>query len=343
MPKQQVDRWTRREFLSAAALAGGSTVLGFQSDAYGAEAPPETTRLRLHKTSSLCNTSLYVAEELLRAEGFTEIQYFGDQDTTTGVPGARAMAAGEFDMGQNFAAPLVMALDMGFPIVLIGGVHVGCFELFASEGIRTIADLKGKTIAMPGAGSIPHVFLSSIATFVGLDPRRDIKWVERPYFESKQLFVDGKVNAFLAFPPDGLDLRTRRIGNVLLTSALDRPWSQYYCCVIAANKDFVRRNPVASKRAVRALTKANEICASDPDLAVKAYLRQGFKPNPNAALQAIKELPFGRWRDYNPEETVRFYALRLREADMVKGSPQKIIAQGTDWRIWNELRKELKG
>lgn len=134
----------------------------------------------------------------------------------------------------------------------------------------------------------------------------------------------------------------QRVGLASAASALDRPWSQYYCCVIAANKDFLRKNPVSSKRALRALTKANEICASDPDLAVKAYLRQGFKPNRSVALQAIKELPFGRWRDYNPEETVRFYALRPREAEMVKGSPQKIIAQGTDWRIWNELRKELK-
>ena len=329
---------SRREILRMTAALGLASAM----PTLAAESPPETTRLRLHKTSSLCNSSLFVAEELLRAEGFTEIQYVGNQETTTGVPGARAMAAGEFDLGQNFAAPLVMALDMGIPIVLLGGVHVGCFELFAAEGIRTIADLKGKTIAMPGVGSIPHTFISSIATFVGLDPRKDIKWLERPYAESKSLFVDGKTNAFLAFPPDGLDLRTRRIGNVILTSALDRPWSQYFCCLIAANKEFVRKNPVASKRALRALVKANEICASDPDLAVSAYTKQGFKPNPDIARQAIKELPFGRWRDYNPEETVRFYALRLREAGMVKGAPQKLIAQGTDWRFLNELTKELK-
>ena len=333
---------TRRRFMKGIGLASAASAIGYSAQLLAAEPPPETTRLRLHKTSSLCNASLYVAEELLRAEGFTEIQYFGNQDTTTGVPGARSMAAGEFDIGQNFAAPLVMALDAAVPIVLIGAVHVGCFELFASQGIRSIADLKGKTIAMPGVGSIPHTFISSIATFVGLDPRKDINWVERPYFDAKQLFVEDKVNAFLAFPPDGLDLRTRRIGNVLLTSALDRPWSQYFCCMIAANKEFVRKNPVATKRALRALAKANEICASDPDLAVKAYLRQGFKPSQDAARQAIQELPFGRWRDYNPEETVRFYALRLREAGMVKGAPQKIIAQGTDWRLWNELKKELR-
>jgi NitT/TauT family transport system substrate-binding protein len=57
----------------------------------------------------------------------------------------------------------------------------------------------------------------------------------------------------------------------------------------------------------------------------------------------MKEVPYGRWRQYNPEDTVRFYALRLHEAGIVKSSPQKIIADGTNWRFLNELKKELKG
>jgi hypothetical protein len=61
------------------------------------------------------------------------------------------------------------------------------------------------------------------------------------------------------------------------------------------------------------------------------------------ALQAIKELPYGTWREYDPEDTVRFYALRLHEAGMLKSTPQKLIAQGTDWRFLKELKKELKG
>ena len=61
------------------------------------------------------------------------------------------------------------------------------------------------------------------------------------------------------------------------------------------------------------------------------------------ALQTMLEVPYGTWREYNPEDTVRFYALRLHEAGMIKSTPQKIIAQGTDWRFLNELKKELKG
>ena len=147
---------------------------------------------------------------------------------------------------------------------------------------------------------------------------------------------------FSAFPPDSQELRAKKVGHVLLNSAVDRPWSQYFCCIISANREFARKHPVASKRAVRAILKASELCASDPDIGAKAFLAQGFKTNPDYARQALRELPYGKWRDYNPEETVRFYALRLREAGMVKGTPQKLIAQGTDWRFLNELKRELK-
>jgi NitT/TauT family transport system substrate-binding protein len=226
--------------------------------------------------------------------------------------------------------------------VLLAGVHAGCFELFVSEKVRTISDLKGKTAAILSIRSSQHIFLASIATSVGLDPDRDIQWATHPANEAKQLLADGKIDAFLGFPPDPQELRAKKIGRVLLNSAVDRPWSQYFCCLISANRDFARKHPIATKRAVRAILKGSEICATNPDQGAKAFLGQGFSMNPDYARQAIKELPYGKWREYNPEETVRFYALRLREAGMVKGSPQKLIAQGTDWRFLNELKKELK-
>ncbi|HVE49117.1 MAG TPA: ABC transporter substrate-binding protein [Casimicrobiaceae bacterium] len=310
--------------------------------AVAAEPPPETTRLRLGKVPSICLAPQYVAEDLLRAEGFSQIQYVGEGLSAAGLSGAQAMGAGQFDISMNFAAPLVIALDQGAPIVLLGGVHVGCFELYATERVRTIKDLKGKTVAILSKGSAQHVFLASIATSVGLDPNRDINWVDHSPTESKRLLAEGKIDAYLGFPPDPQELRATKVGRLLLNSAVDRPWSQYFCCLVAANKEFARKHPVAAKRAMRAILKASELCASDPDLAAKAYLAQGYKTNPDHARQAIRELPYGKWRDYNPEETVRFYALRLREADMVKASPQKLIAQGTDWRILEQLKREMK-
>ena len=58
--------------------------------------------------------------------------------------------------------------------------------------------------------------------------------------------------------------------------------------------------------------------------------------------QTLTELPYDRWREYDPEDTLRFYALRLHEAGMIKSTPNKLIAEGTDWRFLNELKRELK-
>ena len=332
--------WTRRDVLGATVAAALITTTPAQA---AAEPPPETTRIRLIKLRSICVAPQYVAEELLRAEGFTDIQYVDPGPVgSSGLPAARALGAGAVDIHMNFAAPLVMALDEGSPITLLAGVHPGCFELFASERIRTITDLKGKTAAVLNANSAQHIFLASIATSVGLDPQRDIHWVWHAPEEAKRLLAEGKIDAFLGFPPDPQELRALKVGHVVLNSALDRPWSQYFCCMVAANREFVQKNPVATRRALRAIIKGGDICATDPDRGAKAFLEHGFQTSPEYARQAIREIPYGRWRDYNPEETVRFYALRLREAGMVKSSPQKLIAQGTDWRLIERLKREMK-
>jgi NitT/TauT family transport system substrate-binding protein len=109
------------------------------------------------------------------------------------------------------------------------------------------------------------------------------------------------------------------------------------------NKDFVRRNPVATKRAVRAILKASNICALEPERVARFLVDKGYVDRLDYAVQSLKEVAYGRWREYNPNDAVRFYALRLHEAGMIKSGPQKILAQGTDWRFLNELKKELKG
>lgn len=332
----------RNSLLAVTAALVGGTLFG-RSDLARAEPPPETTRIRLNKIRSICLAPQYVAEELLRAEGFTDIQYFGDGPTGIGgLPAALALGAGAVDIGMNFAAPLAVAVDAGAPITVLAGVHPGCFELFGNERIRAITDLKGKTVVSPGINSAQYLFLASISASVGLDAQNDIHWVTHPPEEAMRLFAEGKIDAFLGFPPDVQELRANKIGHVVLDSSIDRPWSQYYCCLAVANREFARKNPVATKRALRAIIKGGDICATDPDRGAQAYLDLGFRTEPRYARQALREIPYGRWREFNPEDTMRFYALRLREAGLTKSSPQQIIARGTDWRMLEQLKKELK-
>jgi NitT/TauT family transport system substrate-binding protein len=85
------------------------------------------------------------------------------------------------------------------------------------------------------------------------------------------------------------------------------------------------------------------VCALEPERVARFLVDKGYVSRYDSALQTMKEVPYGTWREYDPEDTVRFYALRLYEAGMLKASPQKLIAQGTNWRFLNEIRKELKG
>jgi NitT/TauT family transport system substrate-binding protein len=340
MRAPQAEGWTRRRFLGGLTVAGTAGLLGWHPRPIAAEPPPETTAIRLVKIPGICIAPQYVAEELLQSEGFTDVQYIKKEGTAWIY---KSLASGEADINIAFVAPFIIQVDAGDPIVLLGGVHVGCYELYGTEQIRGIRDLKGKRVAVPQLGSTHHVFLASIVAYVGVNPQKDIVWVTHPPAEAMQLLAEGKIDAFLGFPPDPQELRAKQIGHVLVNSAVDRPWSQYFCCLVAGNKEFVRTHPVATKRAVRAILKAANICALEPERAARSLVEGGFTKRYDYALQTMKDLPYDRWRDYDPEDTVRFYALRLHEAGLIKSTPQKIIARGTDWRFLNELKRELKG
>jgi len=104
----------------------------------------------------------------------------------------------------------------------------------------------------------------------------------------------------------------------------------------------VEKHPVATKRVVRAILKAADLCASEPARAARMLVDGGFTPRYDYALQALQELPYDKWREYDHEDTMRFYALRLHDVGFIKSSPRKIIADGTDWRFLDELKRELK-
>jgi NitT/TauT family transport system substrate-binding protein len=304
-----------------------------------AEGALETTTVHLGK-GSLCAAPTYLAEELLRAEGFTDVRYPNMPPSTAAT--GQAVGRGDVDFSQGYASQFVQAIEAGEPVTLLAGIHVGCIELFANEGIRGVADLKGRSVGVQALGSTPHVLLTLMAAQLGLDPVRDIHWVTDPSVKPIERFVDGKIDAFLGFAPEPQELRARHIGHSILNTALDRPWSQYFCCVLAGNREYVRRYPVATKRVLRAFLKAADLCTTEPTNAARQLVDRGFTSRYDYAVQALGDIPYDKWREYEPEDTIRFYALRLHEVGFIKSSPQKIIAENTDWRFLNELKRELK-
>jgi NitT/TauT family transport system substrate-binding protein len=328
---------TRRQFLTGLSLAGVAGLL--RSPAIAAEERLETTSVRFMRIPIICHAPQFVAEELLHVEGFTDVRFV---DANSSAEINEAITSGKADFNMHFAPQWVSVVDGGGSITVLAGVHVGCFELFGNTSIRNLADIKGKSVGVAALGSSDHLFVSVMAAHIGLDPASDIRWVTSQSPTPAELFAEGKIDACLGLPPVPQELHARNVGHVVVNSAMDRPWSEYFCCMLAGHRDYVQKNPVATKRVLRAVLKGADFCAGDPARAARRLVDGGFTASYDYALQTMRDVPYDKWREYDPEDTVRYYALRLHELGFVKSTPQKIIADGTDWRYFNELKRELK-
>src|SRR5215470_16767978 len=280
--------YTRRRFLTTVSLAGTAGLLR-PPPALAAAETLETTAIRMAKGRICSVAEALAAEELLRAEGFKEIGYI--EVSKIEVP--PAVAAGELDFVLSFAVNHIQAIDHGAPITILAGVHTGCYELFAREDLRSITELKDKSVGLE-AGS--PALLRLMAAQVGLDPQRDFQWVADPKVKPLDLFSEGKIEGFLAFPPEPQELRARRAGRVILDTTVDRPWSQYFCCMVAGSREYVGRHPVATKRALRAILRAADLCVTDAPAVAQKLVDGSFTSHYDYALQALKDLPYDKWR-----------------------------------------------
>ena len=322
-----------------AAAAAGYGV--FRPDASVADAPPETTTIRLIRDRAfpvLCYAPQYVAEQFLRLEGFTDIQY-----VSLGEDGsyANALIDGTADLSAALGVDWVQPIADGKPIKVLSGMHAGCVEIFANDDVATVQDLKGKRIAVHGLGSPERYLLSSILAYIGYKDE-EVEWVFAHPNDWMGLLTSGKIDAIATFPPLNYIMHDEGIGHVILNTTTDNPWRHYFCCMVAANSDFVANNPVAAKRALRGILKANQLCSETPEIAAQWLVDEGQSPNIDFAMRTLEDLPYDAWSNYDPEDTLRFYALRLNEAGLIDATPQEILANGTDWRFINELLVELK-
>jgi NitT/TauT family transport system substrate-binding protein len=334
---------TRRRVLSTIALASAAGLC--RGPPARAEGQPETATLRIYNDPSICIAPARLARDILLADGFTEIRYVDVpvdlESTAKGQdPISVALARGDIDFALNFPTLYLPAIEAGLPVTVLAGLHVGCFELLAQNHVNGIGQLKGRTVGLKNA---PPTLLALMAAHVGLDPERDIRWLgSATNADPLELFATGKIDAFLGFPPEPQELRARRAGHVIVNTATDRPWSQYYCCMLLGSQRFLREAPVATKRVLRALLKASDFCAADPGRAARQLVEQGFADRYDFAFETVRDLLYDKWREYDPEDTIRFYAIRMQEAGLLKSDPNKLIRRGTDWRLLNELKRELK-
>lgn len=334
-----------RTLATGAAVAGGSALAACAQQGGAAQiaepGPPETTTVRIVKPAP-CDPGVWLAKDLLLQEGFTHVEFvetpFTSRKWITERLAEFALGHTEFVTG---------TIDSGAPIVVLSGLHLGCLELWVGPGIANVRDLRGRRISICNKDTSDQffTFFATLLGHVGIDPQRDVHFVEAgagDYNGMMKAFADGRADAVLAGGAQGPLLRkVRAPGTVILDTMMDKPWSQYSCCNFVANRDWARQNPNATKRVTRAILKATDRAAKDKARAAHdaAATGIGFE---EAIVAETTRMSTYNWRDIDPAEALRFFGLRLKDAKLIKGTPQQLIDMGTDLAYMRQLRSEIQ-
>ena len=344
---------SRRHFLASASLAAAAGVVGGRS-LLADEPPPETAVIRLMGDSSICQAPEYIVDDLLHAEGFTEIRYLylSESVWATQAHGRpRHLLSASVDNARrqrrDRLRPFPPSVRDFSPGCRRAGNGVGRRPRRLLRGIRP----RAHPVHQRSEGSHrqrPEVTL-------GLVPAARDHGGARRARSPKGYRMGGEFRrsahgAVCRGESRRLHCISPRAAGAARPQHRSRhpqhhhgqPWSQYLCCIIEGNRDFVRANPVATKRFLRALFKGADLCAKAPETAARRLIEAGFAERYDYVLQTLAELPYGTWRDFDPEDSLRFYALQMHEVGFITSSPNELLAAGTDWRFLNELKRELK-
>ena len=216
-----------------------------------------TIRICVRICYAICFAPEFVAEELLRAEGFTDVRYVHVQRPAF----TQAFARGEIDFGFMFAPRGSHRLDDGVPITVLAGVHTGCFELFVHEPIRAVTDLKGKRVGVPMCGRAHLAVRLHHGGARRARPREGHRvGRRRTTVPTDGAVRRGKIDAYLAFVPEPQELRARKIGQSILNMAAGQTMVAVLLLPVGRQRGFVRKHPVATKRVLRAILKAADLC-----------------------------------------------------------------------------------
>ena len=334
----------RRTFLGAVgATLAAACVPGTGSTATFGQLETTTIRVDPHQG---CEMWAWVVEDLLREEGFKDVR----------ITEAGKVHTGEADIGATFGNDVVGKIDTGAPFVAVAGTHTGCNQLWAQPGINSVGDLRGRRIDVTGMDPINDAVFGmwvSLLSTVGIR-QTDVRFSQldmsahaahalgptSPVIES---FLAGNSDAVLAYVEQGpaLRLNPANKGHLIFDMATDRPWSQYYCCLLMATRSYATANPWATKRATRAVLRAIDVVTNDRKAAVDIAVKKGFTPDASLMLEAIKPLAYP-WRDYDPADSLRYFALQLADSKLLKKTPAQIVADGSDFTFFRQMQKELK-
>ena len=280
---------SRRGFLKTTGVAGASVALpaAMAAALMPGIARAETTIKATHG-SGLCNLGFFLAKkrELTKADGVT----LDFVITPTNADIATLFGAGQVDMSVIPYSNFLTLYDAGAPVKIVAGAGVeGCI-LVAKEGIKTAADLKGKTLGTFQADTLevlPYDYLKK----AGLG----FKDVQVRYFntspELAQAFIAGAVDAICHIEPYATQCLTSRKGSTVLSDGRDIYGRNYSDCVLAVRTPLIEKNPQAVKAVIKAMFVAQGQAETDIDSALKDTVGTYYKTTMEAAKLAAARQP----------------------------------------------------
>src|SRR5881628_1554665 len=238
------------------------------------------------------------------------------------------LALGGFDITHHLVMYFLKPVEQGLDVKFTGGIHRGCLrvQVAANGKIRTVKDLRGKRIGVPGMGTPPFIFANRVLGANGIDPSKEITWLVFPAGELGLALDKGEVDAVADSEPIGSLLVAQGKVRNIADQAADKPYADEYCCAVLVNGKFLARNPKASAAATRALLKAAKWVEANPKAAAKLsvegkYLASTVDQN-TIAISHLR---------YVPSVSGAQIAVRLAAAEMKTAG---MLSPTTDLKDW---------
>lgn len=230
------------------------------------------------------------------------------------------LALGGYDVTHHLIMYFLKPLEQGLDVKITGGIHRGCLRVQAAVNgkVRTVKDLRGKRIGVPGMGTPPFIFANRVLGANGIDPSKEITWLVFPAGELGLALDKGEVDAVADSEPIGSMLVAQGKVRNVADQAVDMPYADEYCCAVIVNGKFLKRNPKASAAATRALLKAAKWVEHNPkaaaELSVKGkYLASTVEQN-TVSISHLRYVPSVS----GAETAVRLAAEEMKRAGMLK-------------------------
>ena len=223
------------------------------------------------------------------------------------------LALGRYDVTHHLVMYFLKPIEQGLDVKFTGGIHRGCLRVQAATkgNIRSIADLRGKRIGVPGMGTPPFIFANRVLGANGIDPSKEITWLVFPAGELGLALDKGEVDAVADSEPIGSLLVAQGKVRNIADQAADMPYRDEYCCAVLVNGKFLARQPKASAAATRALLKAAKWVEANPAAAARLSVEKKYL----ASTVDMNTVAISHLR-YVPSVSGAQLAVRLAAAEM---------------------------